>query len=360
MASATELNAQSYRLEADADASRIAYEGAAALNAGSLGLLGEYSGPSFFGRARASWTGFEGGPWSLQGGVNLAGWLAPLGRPSPVRWELGGAVSGLRLSSDFDTRSARIETRVHVLSARRGGWLGLGLAGARNSYDSASVDAWQPEVGAWLQAADVRGSLSYRYTRLNGASYPELSASLAFSRRRIDLVAFAGIREWPGDAGLGDELWAGASVAWWLTQNTALTIAGGAYPWDVLQALSGGEYLSIGLKITPRRVRPIPVSATAPIVFTPEQARDGSITFPVRGASRVEIAGDWTGWNPVPLAQDVAGRWVLPATLEPGAYRFNLRVDGARWMVPEGFPVLDDGFGGTVGLLIVADTGPEL
>jgi hypothetical protein len=40
--------------------------------------------------------------------------------------------------------------------------------------------------------------------------------------------------------------------------------------------------------------------------------------------------------------------------LEPGVYRFNLRIDGTGWLVPSEVPSVDDGFGGHVGLLIVS------
>ena len=95
------------------------------------------------------------------------------------------------------------------------------------------------------------------------------------------------------------------------------------------------------------------VSAAAPIVYTNEQATRGNISFAVEAASRVEIAGDWNGWVSEPLTRDASGRWAIPPGLAPGVYRFNLRVDGERWIVPEDVPAVDDGFGGRVGLLIV-------
>ena len=95
--------------------------------------------------------------------------------------------------------------------------------------------------------------------------------------------------------------------------------------------------------------------ARAPIVYAPEAARAGSIGFEVDGARQVEIAGDWNGWERVPLSQDATGRWIVPVGLAPGVYRFNLRADGERWIVPEGVPQIDDGYGGRVGLLIISN-----
>jgi hypothetical protein len=79
------------------------------------------------------------------------------------------------------------------------------------------------------------------------------------------------------------------------------------------------------------------------------------VGFRVEDVSRVEVAGDWNGWVAEPLVRS-GGRWVMPAPLAPGVYRFNLRVDGERWIVPEEVPSIDDGFGGRVGLLIISET----
>ena len=57
----------------------------------------------------------------------------------------------------------------------------------------------------------------------------------------------------------------------------------------------------------------------------------------------------------MPLSQDATGRWIVPVGLAPGVYRFNLRADGERWIVPEGVPQIDDGYGGRVGLLIISN-----
>ena len=73
------------------------------------------------------------------------------------------------------------------------------------------------------------------------------------------------------------------------------------------------------------------------------------------GAATVAVAGDWNGWEPAPLTRSPDGRWLLPRDLPAGVHRFNLLVDGERWIVPEGVPSVDDGFGGQVGLLVIAE-----
>jgi hypothetical protein len=112
--------------------------------------------------------------------------------------------------------------------------------------------------------------------------------------------------------------------------------------------------VTVGVRYTPRRSRPVPPEVPFPLVYSRDRADAGGIGFDVPEAREVSIAGDWNDWTPVPLARDGAGRWVLPAGVPPGVYRFNLLVDGDRWTVPDGVPQIDDGFGGTVGLLVIS------
>ena len=347
-------SSQAPHVELDIVASRIEYDTLAALNAPSLSLLTEWQRPSLFGRVAASATGFEGAGWSMQGRASLAGWLSPRGVRSPLRLELGGTGAASRHSRGFDAVSGRLDGRVHLVGRRGGGWVGASLAAANTSFDSASVGAFSPSVGAWLQNASVRGMISYLHTVVSGETYPEANVSLTLSRGPLDLALYGGVREWPVDAGVLDERWAGATAAFWVTPKAAFVVSGGKYSSDIVQGLPGGQFVSVGVRLTPRRYRPIPPSVTAPIVYSVDEATPGSIGFEVDGATRVEIAGDWNGWQRLELSRDGSGRWVLPIGLEPGAYRFNLLVDGERWMVPEQVPTIEDGFGDVVGLLIVS------
>jgi hypothetical protein len=346
--------AQAPRLEVDLSAMRIEYDTLAALDAPSLSALAEWLGASTFARLSGSVTDLEGAGWSLQGRANLAGWLAPLGLLSPLRMELAGTAAGSRHSSDFDSFVAQADARVHLRARATGAWAGLGLATARNSFDAAAVRGVAPALGAWAQTGGLRGSLSLLATRVAGETHPEANAAVAYTRGRADVTLWAGLRRSPFEDARLDEAWAGASGALWVGDRVALTVSGGRYSSDILQGLPGGSFVSVGLKVTPRRVRPVPVLAPAPLVYTSDEVRSGGVGFRVAGADRVEVAGDWNGWLPEPLARDDSGRWVLPRALDPGVYRFNLRVDGERWVVPDEVPSIDDGFGGRVGLLIVS------
>jgi hypothetical protein len=347
------VEAQAPRLELDLGAARIEYDTLAALDAPSLSALAEWQRPSLFARVSSSATSFQNAGWTLQGRGTLGGWTAPFGSLSPLRLELGGTAGAARHSSGFESLLGRADTRIHVRGRSVGAWAGASLALAKSTFDADAVAGFLPSLGAWAETGAIRATVSYTHTRLSGDTYPEANVSLTLGRGPLDLAVYGGLRRSPFGGRDLDEQWVGASAAFWIGAHAALVVAGGDYASDVLQGLPGGRYVSVGLRLTPRRSRPIPASADAPIVYTPEAARSG-VAFRIDGARRVEAAGDWNGWQPEPLARDASGRWLMPAALAPGVYRFNLRVDGERWIVPESVPSIDDGFGGRVGLLIIS------
>jgi glycosidase len=80
---------------------------------------------------------------------------------------------------------------------------------------------------------------------------------------------------------------------------------------------------------------------------------------PASPVGRVNLAGDFNGWNTTatPMARGDDGVWRASATLQPGARLYKFVVDGDRWMPdprnPEGEP---DGHGGSNSVLRL---GPE-
>lgn len=67
----------------------------------------------------------------------------------------------------------------------------------------------------------------------------------------------------------------------------------------------------------------------------------------------MEIAGEFTNWEPVALSHDDGDLWTAALALARGTYRFNIRIDGGDWIVPAGVTGVSDEFGGAVGLLRV-------
>lgn len=64
-------------------------------------------------------------------------------------------------------------------------------------------------------------------------------------------------------------------------------------------------------------------------------------------AQQVELAGDFTGWEPrYALNQIRDGVWSVVVPVRPGVHQYGFLIDGQRWRVDPFAPQVDDGFGG--------------
>jgi hypothetical protein len=89
----------------------------------------------------------------------------------------------------------------------------------------------------------------------------------------------------------------------------------------------------------------------------PGRARDGRavISLSARSATGAPaVAGDFTGWKPVPMRRD-GSRWTYTAHLDPGVYHYSFVGEDGTWFVPESVPGRQsDGMGGYVAVLVVS------
>jgi hypothetical protein len=66
-----------------------------------------------------------------------------------------------------------------------------------------------------------------------------------------------------------------------------------------------------------------------------------------RGASRVTLAGSFTGWQPTyELRETEHGTWSILVPLRPGVHDYAFIVDGQEWVADPHALHIDDGFGG--------------
>ena len=65
-------------------------------------------------------------------------------------------------------------------------------------------------------------------------------------------------------------------------------------------------------------------------------------------ASRVELAGSFTGWKPeYQLREAAPGVWTAMVPLDPGVHDYTFLVDGEQWVVDPLAPSVRDSFGGS-------------
>ena len=88
------------------------------------------------------------------------------------------------------------------------------------------------------------------------------------------------------------------------------------------------------------RPRPDVVAGTSQQVFT-------QFVLDAPNASRVAVAGDFSGWKPVHvMTRSEAGVWTVVVPLDPGVHDYAFVVDGERWVRDPAAPAVKDGFGG--------------
>ena len=70
-------------------------------------------------------------------------------------------------------------------------------------------------------------------------------------------------------------------------------------------------------------------------------------------AATIEVAGDFTDWQPVTLCRTGEDRWESVLRIPSGVHWVNVRIDGGRWTAPVGTTRAEDEFGGEVGIVAV-------
>lgn len=159
---------------------------------------------------------------------------------------------------------------------------------------------------------------------------------------------------WRGELGLG---WAVGRRAELRARLAGLGRSGGGDEEGLDLYASAGVRIALGGVLAgPRRSPPL-------WTRTPEGMR---VRFRYDGAGRVFVVGDFNAWAEpgVPLRPEGGGVHAATLELEPGSYRYRVRVvegERERWLeLPEGTPTVEDGFGGENGLLVVGEDASRM
>jgi len=352
----------------DAGFGAVEYEGFLGSTALTITPGLRYDARSFSVAAQGAWVLYESGRDLLQGAAAGA-WLTP-----PVG-ALRGEVSGFGGIATYTTAATSgyglLRGRLHVAGGRSGVWAGAGMGRAyAGTFDIATSEL---ALGGWL----VRPGFTLTTTVLRGvgvdsgstrAAYVDVMASGRWTSGALELEGVAGLRPW---SELDDEkLFGELQVRVALTRRVAAQVGAGRYLADPLRGSVAGRWISAGVRLRlwsgPSRVSapderlraavrlPHPLPADAPELRLSDAAFGvRGITIRASGARSVEIAADFTDWQPVLLHAGRGGEWRLDLALAPGVYRLNVRVDGGPWIVPRGATPQEDEFGMLVGLVIV-------
>lgn len=312
------------------------------------------------------------GTWSAQGNAG-ASLYTP--RVSSFMGEFAGYTGGSANGDGTHTGIFSGMLRAHVLNQTAGAWLGAG--GGRVWDGTLWRNLIQGEAGAWTNIPYGTLSAVVTPSKLGDTiKYTDAEGTLSVFHDRAGVDVDAGFRTGSSlpIVGGGAKVWGSANVSYWITRSVALIVGAGTYPVNVGQGFPGGRYISAGIRIgripgwrssdssledvAPRPITDVAIdnspsaSATRELItrFFPGKT---TLSVNVPGATRVEVAGDFSNWDPVSLTKGADGRWSTTLPLKPGIYEMNLRVNGGRWTTPPGLPSKNDEFGQSVGLLIV-------
>jgi hypothetical protein len=157
----------------------------------------------------------------------------------------------------------------------------------------------------------------------------------------------------------GPDRWLSGEAGIPLVHGLALLISGGSRPERPELAQRPGRFVQIALQWV--RPSPAPSQPVLPTSVAEASAVDivvlGAdrfrIRFALNAARSVELRGDVTSWDSVPLERvpGSPGLWQIILDVPAGAYHIHLRVDDGAWLVPAGLVAVPDGFGGLSGIL---------
>jgi hypothetical protein len=301
--------------------------------------------------------------WAMQGTIDAT--LTP-SRIGPLLPEL--SMSGAALTQGGGGSGnilALARGRLHWTGGRGGVWAGGG-GGAGDDGVAARTVAFA-DLGGWAFLGPATVSAALLPTSVDaGGGYVDAELALGTSWRQLEITAGAGRRWWRRE-GVDDESWASVGLQLQFLRRLAFTATAGRFPSDPARGLGDGRYLQFGARVGASsgpdasgwalrqayRSRP-PIARPVVRAFEVRSTATARV-FLVKApaATLLEVAGDFTDWEPIPLLRAPDGTWRLERPVAAGSHRFNLRVDGGAWGVPPGVPTLRDGFGGVVGLLVL-------
>lgn len=285
------------------------------------------------------------------GGDFLSGELAAGARTRlATRWTVGGEarLSGFTVSDPFPYRAVALEGELEV--GLRTGPVRTTVSGT-GGWGESRVDLFRYSGGPVRTVVDglwrggatlevlagsgkVAGGATAGTHRSAGGDYASVGARLLFAlaggavELRLD--------RW--DTPLGTETTGGVSVVLPLGRWTLRGFGGRSEPDPLILAEPGrgGGGALLGLRLLGGDGGTTPAEVLHRVV---ERAPTGSrirFRLPDPGAEAVELLGDFTLWEPVPMRRD-GDAWVVELTIPAGTHHFGFHVDG-EWYLPDDAP----------------------
>jgi hypothetical protein len=288
----------------------------------------------------------------------------------PHRWrgELSLSAGGSSYAHFANFWHATGEARVHFVAGDRGAW--IGGTGGRTSYGSAPRPVAVAGIGVWARRSWVTVAASATRSIVGDTAYSDVGSAIHASHGRFEFDGSLAARV--SSRGGGHGVYGEASATYTLGERTALFVSGGRYPTDPVNGSVAGRYANAGLRLRTSLPRPLalrrpqpqppsrsPASGDGEAGLTTRLELQPSLGGTIRvvvyalARARVEVAGDFTDWQPVSLRRVGEVMWESVLRIPSGVHRVNVRIDGEAWRVPAGTARAADEFGGEVGIVAV-------
>lgn len=346
----------------DLGVSTVRYDGFLPSGAAALAPSIRWERPGASLTAQGTYLRFESGNTSLQGNVTGSLFMAPTHRWRGQVLAAAGASSYAEFANFHHTIG---EVRLHRLGERTGGWIG-GAVG-RASFGSAPRPVTGVTVAGWAQRAGLQLFALVTRILVGDTTYSDFEAAARSRRGRLVLEGHAGARVWSRGGGRGVYGEGSATLAF--SDRWALVLSGGRYPTDAIRGSVSGRYAGVALRLhSAAALRPAPrewpanpppagsggsSGAAGHIEVLAEGAHAVRVAIRAPAAGLVEIVGDFTDWQAVPLERGANGLWQVVVRIPSGLHRIAVRIDGGPWRAPAGARRADDDFGGEVGIFVV-------
>lgn len=272
------------------------------------------------------------------------------------RW---GVRAGYRAA---DAATGSFHTDVSSVDARM--WADLGVIIGITARSSKVMDQVSDVLERRYQVAGYDFISRQEIAYLRSSRYQDLELDVSGRLGPVWLTGVAG-RGFSRDA-TPDRTWAYLRLEVPVLDRFRVLGEAGREPGLPAILRSPSAFARVGLRIELSRAPgpvdrgdpPLPVArdeegpARARIDSDPDGAPVLVVSAP--GARTVEVRGDFTDWRTIPMRPDAPGEWATP--VRAGVLRFNIRLDGGDWIVPDGVAAVPDEFSDSpVAIVIVAD-----
>jgi hypothetical protein len=271
-------------------------------------------------------------------GTGSQGVWARAGVGAPLNWHATPASNNLQLGGWLTRGATQLSASLQRVATGH-----LAAVGA----DSGSIDL----TACRLDYDPNRPLQQYRTVCPQHLQTLDADAALVWDIHNFRVRLFAAHRMAGNTAfGVPIESWAGGNIEFAWSDNVRFTLDVDRQPTDIVRGLPAYNRLAVGVRLAPWLRHAADNGRANRTEILPNR---GGVRLTLGPATSADVRGDFTDWQIVALTPDREGGWILPEGIAPGVYTLSVRVNGGAWVPPPGLPTTSDGFGGTVGVLVV-------